>query len=52
MSKIITCSECSRIIDQTREEYCVGDVSGDIYCVECSDHHVAVTMVRPDERSN
>lgn len=28
---------------------CVGDVSGDTYCIECSDQHVAVTMVWPEE---
>lgn len=42
------CKDCLEVID-AGVEYGVGDVTGDIYCIECADDHVAITMVWPED---
>lgn len=42
------CKDCSESLE-AGVAYCVGDVSGDIYCMDCAYGHVAVTTIYPEE---
>lgn len=42
------CSDCDCVIED-HEDYCVGDVTGYMYCTECGDNHVSVTTVLAED---